>query len=84
MNTSTSIIVWEWEAHHNIWVPYTPRVCQHIESEFRRSIGSGKVDLSGQNSIELTGCEIDFVRMKQVNVLTSRRFVLFLLYFKCY
>jgi hypothetical protein len=82
MNTSSSIIVWEWEAQSRIWVPYTPRLSQHIESEFRRSMGSGKVDLGGQNMIELTGCEIDFARMKQVNVLTSRHGVFFLLYVK--
>ena len=78
MNASTSIIVWESEVQPHIWVPYTPRDSQHIESQFRRSMGSGKVDLDGQNSIELTGCQIDFTHMRQINLLTSKLRVFFL------
>ena len=71
MNASRSIIVWESEVQPHIWVPYTPRVSQHIQRQFRRSMDSGKVDLHGQNSIELTGCQIDFTHMRQINVLTN-------------
>lgn len=82
MNATDAICVWEWESRGHIWVPYPPKVSQHIESEFRRSMGRGKVDLSGQNAIELTGCEIDFTRSKQVNALSSMSKGFFLLYSK--
>ena len=78
MNGSGAVVVWEWESQPRIWVPYTADVCQYIESEFRRQCQ--KVDLGGQNTVELVGCEIDFSLMKQVNAFTSR-FGVFLIHF---
>ena len=77
MNASRSIVVWEWEAQTHVWVPHSPKLCQHIENAYRRCMGTGSVDLGGQNEIAFTGFQLDFVRMKQVNANTSRLYLSF-------
>ena len=72
MNASSSIIVWEWEFDTQVWVPHSPKLCQHIENEYRRCSGNGSVDLGGQDTIAFTGFQLDFVHLKQANVNTSR------------
>lgn len=85
MSGSSFAIVWEWQLplRTHIWVPYTTNVCQHIEKEFRNS-PSQAASLNGLNVMELTDCEIDFARMRQVNTVTSKLGALyFILYRSC-
>ena len=62
------IAVWEWEMKPCLWVPYRPKLCRHIEADFRSS--TGRVNL-GVLSQELSCFEIDFVTQREVNIYTS-------------